>query len=104
MVLRCGGVPQNPLVSDRIKGFCDAVCTPESTSFGPDKGVLQWCRGARCAPQPTNFGPDKGVLRFGSLRCQDPCCTNPPFPLQAMSRNEWPAVLDPKITPEEHCL
>ena len=49
MVLRCGGVPQNPLVSDRIQGFCDAVCTPESTSFGPDKGVLQWCRGARCA-------------------------------------------------------
>ena len=33
MVLRCGGVPQNPLVSDRIQGFCDAVCTPESKLF-----------------------------------------------------------------------
>ena len=40
MVLRCGGVPQNPLVSDRIQRFCDAVCTPESTSFGLQR-VLQ---------------------------------------------------------------
>ena len=47
------GAPQNPPKPERIKGFCDAVCAPESTSFGPDKEVLRWCRCARCAPKPT---------------------------------------------------
>ena len=58
--MRCA--PQNPPVSVLTKGFCNGVGVP---------GVPH---------KPTNFGPDKGVLRFGSLRCQDPCCTNPPFP------------------------
>ena len=82
------GVPQNPPISDRIKGFCMRVRTAESTSFGPDKGVLRrfwawgvpqnppvsdrlkgFCMRVRAA-ESTSFGPDKGVLRwFWSAWC-----------------------------------
>ena len=96
-------MPQNLLVSDRIKGFCDAVCAPESTSFGPDKGVLQWCRSARCAHNPPISDWIKGFCDSGLPDAKIPAARISLSP-QAMSRNELPAVLDPKIIPEQHCL
>ena len=103
---------------DRIKGFCDAVCTPESTSFGPDKGVLRWFGGAWVCPKTNQFRTGERSQMPRLLLHESPFAPlplqaiplrpagNPPAPCrQCQETNGLPCwLLDPKIIPEQHCL